>query len=138
MPTSRSMVAVAVAVWRLSSSWRARSARFSARRSRLGEAATAPFSGSWLQRSLRLRGDPEDRYFPINGEEFSDSGVELRLFTGVAHPVDPHAQPAAAYLPLVGVQKVRRGGGQAHPHDQPPQSRSYEHHLENGSGAMPT
>src|SRR6266508_1716347 len=120
MPTSRSMVAAAEARLRSRRSWRASSARFSARRSRVGGRwATGPFS------------------FPLVGG--SDPGVEPprlgraadAFFPGGAHLLESLAQVASTLLSADGVEEVHRGGRECHPHDQAPEPGSNEHHLEN-------
>src|SRR5437879_1745843 len=126
MPTRCSMVAAADSRRRSRRSWRASSARFSARRSRAWtREGTLTFSGP----SVRLRRTPPHKW---GGPDVGlEAGLELGLLAGLAHLVDTLLQVLAALFAPVRIEEVGRRGGKAHPHHQAGEPESHEHHIEN-------
>src|SRR5437870_3418107 len=119
MPTRCSMVAAADRRRPSSRSWRASSARFSARRSRIW-GGTGKFSAHAPHPAL----SPE-------GARGLEAGLDLGLLAHLAHLVDPLSKVLAALFAPVGIEEVGRRGGKAHPHHQAGQPESHEHHIEN-------
>src|SRR5216683_4884962 len=118
MPTRRS---TAEARRRSSSSWRARSARFSARGSRtLGRSGIDPFSG--VRSSPPAAPPPPPHEW--GGEALLEACLEPGLLARFAHLVDALAHVLAALLAPVGVEEIGRRGCQAHPHHQARESES--------------
>src|SRR2546430_7922889 len=118
MPTRCSMVAAADRRRRSSRSWRASSARFSARRSRIW-GGTGKFSAH----------APHPALSPEGGG--LEAALDLGLLARLAHLVDPLSKVLAALFAPVGIEEVGRRGGKAHPHHQAGQPESHEHHIEN-------
>src|SRR5437764_1331467 len=98
MPTRCSMVAAADRRRRSSRSWRASSARFSARRSRTW-GGTGKFSAHAPHPAL----SPE-------GARGLEAGLDLGLLAHLAHLVDPLSKVLAALFAPFGIEEVGRHG----------------------------